>query len=80
VVVALRQQCVFWFVKRGGKFEEKHPDADGIIRSEVFPGLWLDPEALVGLNGRRLLAVLQQGLATSAHAAFVSQLAARRDG
>jgi Uma2 family endonuclease len=78
LVVALGQQSVLWFVNRGGKFEEKRPDADGIIRSEVFSGLWLDPDALIGLDGRRLLAILQQGLATPAHAAFVSQLAARR--
>ncbi len=78
LVIALRQQTVFWFVNRGGKFEEQPPDADGVIRSEVFPGLWLDPAALVELNGRRLLEVLRQGLATSEHAAFAAQLAARR--
>ena len=78
LVIALRQQTVFWFVNRGGKFEAKPPDADGVIRSEVFPGLWLDPAALVGLNGRRLLEVLRQGLATSEHAAYAAELAARR--
>ena len=78
VVIALRQQTVFWFVNRGGKFEQQLPDADGVIRSQLFPGLWLDPTALVGLNGRRLLEVLRQGLATSEHAAFAAQLAARR--
>jgi Uma2 family endonuclease len=78
LVIALRQQTLFWFVNRGGKFEAKPPEADGVIRSEVFPGLWLDPAALVGLNGPRLLEVLRQGLATSEHAAFAAQLAARR--
>jgi hypothetical protein len=34
-------------------------------------------EALIQLNGRRLLEVLRQGLATPGHAAFVAQLAAR---
>ena len=78
VVVALRQRKVFWFVNREGKYEEKQPDADGVFRSEVFPGLWLDPQALVELNGRRLLEVLRQGLATPGHADFAAQLAARR--
>jgi Uma2 family endonuclease len=80
LVIALRQQTVFWFVNHSGKFEEKLPDADGVIRSEAFPGLWLDPDALVGLNGRRLLEVLRQGLATPEHAVFAAQLATRRPG
>lgn len=78
LVVALRQQAVFWFVNRDGKFEEKPPDADGVIRSDVFPGLWLDPVALVRLNGRRLLEVLRQGLATPEHTTFAARLAARQ--
>lgn len=78
LVVALRQQIVFRFVNRDGRFEEQPPDADGIIRSDVFPGLWLDPAALIALNGRRVLEVLRQGLATPEHAVFATQLAARR--
>ena len=75
LVVALRQRRVIWFVNRGGQFQEKSPDADGVIRSEVFPGLWLDPQALVQLDRKRLLEVLRDGLATPEHAAFVGQLA-----
>jgi Uma2 family endonuclease len=75
LVVALQQQKVFWFVNRAGKFEAKLPDADGIVRSEVYPGLWLDPQAFLELNGKRLLQVLQNGLATPEHATFVKQLA-----
>lgn len=78
LVVALRQRMVFRFVNRAGRFGELPPDADGVIRSEVFPGLWLDPEALIALQGRRVLEVLRQGLATPEHAAFVAHLAARR--
>lgn len=76
LVIALEQQRVFWFMNRDGRFEEKSPDADGILRSVVFPGLWLDPQALLALNARRLLEVLRTGLATPEHAAFVQQLAA----
>jgi hypothetical protein len=42
----------------------------------VFPGLWLDPQALLELNAPRLREVLQRGLDTPEHAAFVRQLAA----
>ena len=75
LVVALRQRRVIWFVNRGGQFQEKPPHADGVIRSEVFPGLWLEPQALVQLDRKRLLEVLRDGLATPEHATFVGQLA-----
>jgi Uma2 family endonuclease len=77
VVVALRQDQVFWFVSRNGRFEELPPGADGIYRSEVFPGLWLDPAALLRLDAARLREVLQQGLASPEHAGFVSRLAGK---
>lgn len=78
LVIALRQQAVFWFVNRDGKFAEKRPDADGIFRSEVYPGLWLDPAALIQRDVRRLQAVLRTGLATREHIDFAAQLAAGR--
>jgi Uma2 family endonuclease len=77
LVAALRQQQVFWFVRRRGKFRVLPPGADGVIRSEVFPGLWLDPQALLGNDRKRLLAVLRQGLASSEHAAFAAKLAGK---
>src|SRR5262249_30326157 len=75
VVLALRRQEIFWFIRRRGKFRDLAPGADGIFRSEVFPGLWLDADALLRRDRRQLLAVLRQGLATPEHAAFVARLA-----
>src|SRR5262249_15055194 len=77
VVVALRKKQVFWFVRRRGKFQETTPGKDGIYRSEVFPGLWLDPDAFLKRDRKRLLEILRQGLGTPEHAAFVAKLAAR---
>jgi hypothetical protein len=74
VVAALRSQKVFWFVRRRGKFKELTAGPDGIYRSETFPGLWLDPAALLRRDRKRLLAVLRQGLASPDHAAFVAKL------
>ncbi|CAN5841165.1 Uma2 family endonuclease [soil metagenome] len=78
VVVLIRQQRVEWFALREGKFEPHPPGPDGILRSEIFPGLWLDPSALAARDVARVLLVLQQGLATPEHAAFVQQLQQRR--
>ncbi|HZU38215.1 MAG TPA: Uma2 family endonuclease, partial [Gemmataceae bacterium] len=71
LVVALRMHRVFWFVRRRGKFKEMVAGTDRILRSEVFPGLWLDPSALLRHDRKRLLAVLRRGLASVEHAAFV---------
>lgn len=65
-----------WFVLRSGQFAPLAPDADGILRSEVFPGLWLDAAALLRGDMPRVLGVVQQGVASPEHAAFVAQLQA----
>ncbi len=75
LVVVLRQQRVAWFVSRNEAFVELAPGPDGVFRSEVFPGLWLDPAALFRRDVARLREVLAQGLATPEHAAFVAALA-----
>lgn len=65
---------VDWFVMRSGRFEQLPCDTVGVIRSEVFPGLWLDTSALMQPDLTTMLAVLQQGMASPEHAAFVDRL------
>ena len=74
LVLVLRQQRVAWFVRRDGRFVTREPDADGISRSLVFPGLWLDPIALLRGDTARVQEILQQGLHSAEHAQFVEQL------
>jgi Uma2 family endonuclease len=71
------EQRVDWFVLREGVYEALQPDNDGILRSEVFPGLWLPIDALWDGNLARMIAVLQQGLASAEHAAFAAELRER---
>lgn len=78
VVIALRKRQVFWFVRRRGKFKQITAGSDGIYRSDVFPGLWLDANAFMQRNGNQVLEVLRQGLASPEHAAFVAKLAAKK--
>jgi len=80
VVRALDPDDVLWFSLREGRLVELPPDSEGIFRSESFPGLWLDPRALIEGNTRRLREILDRGLATSEHSAFVARLAAARAG
>ncbi len=69
---------VYWFILRAGRFVNLEPGADGIYRSEVFPGLWLDPIALRAGDTRRLRSVVNLGCTAPEHAAFVARLAAAR--
>jgi Uma2 family endonuclease len=78
IVRAVEPDEVFWFVLRNGRFDDLEPGADGIYRSEVFPGLWLDPVALLAGDRKRLRAVVDLGCATPEHAAFVARLAEAR--
>ena len=65
---------VDWFILRDDQYARLAPDPQGILMSEVFPGLWLKPEALIEGNAAELLAVLQQGIASADHAEFVKKL------
>jgi hypothetical protein len=80
VVHALEPDEVVWFVLRDGRFAELSPGVDGIFRSIVFPGLWLDPQALLRGDTRRQRDINDLGCATPEHAAFVDRLAAARGG
>ena len=73
-------QAIDWFVLRAGQYQRLEPDANGILRSEVFPGLWLDPLAMVRQDAGRVHEVLQMGLADATHANFVAKLQAAKSG
>ena len=74
VVWRVLDRKVDWFVNRGERFELVPPPADGILRSESFPGLWLDAAALVRRDGAAVQAALQQGLNSPEHAEFLARL------
>jgi hypothetical protein len=78
IVHALDPDEVIWFDQDQGVLSRRPKPSDGIYRSAVYPGLWLDPLALLNGDRRRLRAVLDLGCATPEHAAFVAQLAAQR--
>jgi Uma2 family endonuclease len=63
-----------WFVLRNDRFEAILPGADGILRSSVFPGLWLDPAALVRGDLTAVFGALQRGLESDDHREFAQRL------
>ncbi len=65
---------VDWFYLQEGDYISLPVDADGTIRSRIFPGLWLAVEDLLAGNMVQVLAILQTGLAAAEHDTFVQQL------
>jgi Uma2 family endonuclease len=76
LVVCVEDQEIHWFDFVGETTLE--PDRQGVTKSLVFPGLWLDGAAFLRRDKPRTSAVMQKGLASRPHAAFVKRLAARK--
>jgi hypothetical protein len=66
---------VDWFVLRGQRYERLVASAEGVLASEVFPGLWLDVPALLRRDVAAVLQRCDSGLLSPEHAAFASRLA-----
>ena len=61
-----------WFVLDAGKYIKQETD-NGILRSNVFPGLWLAVDSLLFGEMQQVLAVLQQGLDSAEHQEFIKE-------
>jgi len=80
IVWRVWDRAIDWFVLHDGRYDRLPLGEDGLYRSEVFPGLWLDPDALLRGDHPALFRAVQLGLATPEHAAFVEELARRGGG
>jgi hypothetical protein len=70
------EQALEWFILREGDFISLQPDPDGILKSQLYPGLWLDSSALLRGEMLLVLEVLQAGIQSVQHQDFVKRLAA----
>lgn len=69
------EQRLDWFSLQDGTYVSLNPDDAGTVRSRLFPGLWLAVSDLLLGNMPQVLAVLQAGLNSDEHQAFVQKLA-----
>ena len=76
LVWRMHDRRIDWFAFDGGDYLAIEPDANGVLKSRVFPGLWLDTNALLDRDLLKLAATVEAGCATQEHAAFVERLAA----
>ena len=74
IVWRTRDRAVDWFVLENGTYERLPLDPDGNYRSRVFPGLWLNPKALLEDDRPTMVRVSQEGSASAGHLAFVEKL------
>lgn len=75
IVWQVFEGAVSWFSLQDGEYIELTPNEQGIIKSQVFPGLWLDLPALVTGNMSQVMTTLQAGLSSEEHQNFVEKLA-----
>jgi len=69
-------RAIDWFSLQSGQYVPIPVGEENIVKSEIFPGLWLDRTAILNGDYMKVLSVLQQGMATPECRAFVEKLAA----
>ncbi len=74
IVLCLRPKILFWFDLQAGC--ELKADEKSVLRSIIFPGLWLHAEALVNLDHSKAAATLDAGMSSPEYHAFAAKLAA----
>ena len=77
ITVLLKSRQIVWRQLVRGRYREIAADEDGLLRSHVFPGLWLNPAALWDTK-LSLRTAVEQGAHSPEHAAFVRRLATAR--
>ncbi len=74
IVWRTQDERLDWFRLVEGEYVPLTPDEDGVIQSQMFPGLRLAVRALLEGNLAFVLSELQKGISTAEHAAFVARL------
>jgi Uma2 family endonuclease len=74
IVWQIRKNRLHWFRLEQGKYVSIKPDENGVIRSQVFPGLWLAVPALLSGDLATVMAVLQEGINSTEHGELVNHL------
>jgi Uma2 family endonuclease len=74
----VEEGVIDWLTLRNGRYEKLLPGDDGITRSLIFPGLWLDLAALLQGDLKRLIHVITQGCASIEHGNFVQLLRSQK--
>ncbi|WPL14146.1 hypothetical protein Thiosp_03979 [Thiorhodovibrio litoralis] len=77
VLWQVEDQRLDWFFLTDGRYLSLDADQNCTLKSQVFPGLWLNVSSLLEMKMQDVLATAATGLKTPEHNAFKDQLAAR---
>ncbi|VEP16921.1 conserved hypothetical protein [Hyella patelloides LEGE 07179] len=74
IVWQVSDRIIDWFRLRDGEYFKLQPDENNIIKSEVFPGLWLAIDSLLQYDLAQVIQTVQQGLAIKEHQDFIAEI------
>ena len=63
-----------WFYLQDGEYIKLQPDENNVIKSLVFPGLWLAIDSLLDYDLAEVIRTVQLGLDTTEHQDFVDEV------
>jgi hypothetical protein len=65
------EERIVWWELREGDYHEIVPDPQGVLKSGIFPGLWLDTPALLRGDMKAVLETLRRGIESPEHRKFL---------
>jgi Uma2 family endonuclease len=72
VLIAYEEEAR-WFSLEEGVFQPIAAE-DGVLRSRIFPGLWLNPDHIWAGDFAAMQALVQQGCQSAEHAEFIEKM------
>jgi Uma2 family endonuclease len=72
MVFCLAPAEIFWFEKDSPNYKSIQKE-NGVYKSKIFPGLWIDEAAMIRTDSDKWMAVLEEGLRSKEHEQFVKQ-------
>lgn len=74
LVWVVHERRFVWFSLGSDGYTELPPARNGIIKSLVFPGLWLDTKAMLAGNWPKILATAKNGIESEEYLSFAAKL------
>jgi Putative restriction endonuclease len=74
IVWRVEDAALDWFVLENQKYVRLEPDANGVIKSRHFAGLWLNVPAMIAMDGKAVLKTLNEGIASAEHAELLKRI------
>lgn len=74
LVWVVRERKFVWFHLENGDFAQLPQAKNGVIKSQIFPGLWLDTKAMLADNWPKILETLRRGMETDDYRVFAANL------